>query len=59
MGGLVGLVVGIGLEIGREMEFQHADSGVDMLRPHAIPIGVCALFALIGSLIYVFWSLRR
>ena len=70
-GGLVGLVLGIGLEIGRQIQYQRQlerlteefnglpPSMVNLLRPHAIPVGVCVLFALIGSLTYVFWSLRK
>ena len=72
VGGLFGLVMGTGLEIGRQIQNQRQLERwieeskpwspplmLDLLPPNAIPIGVCVLFALMASLTYVFWSLRK
>lgn len=71
-GGLYGLLIGIALQICIEIqqkrdavrlaeEFYPGSPPLTtvLLKPHAIPIAVCVLFATLGSFIYVIWSRRQ
>ena len=71
IGAVVGLLVGMTLEIGRQHRFEQAQQRateefesqrvspplmMDLLRPHAIPVATCVLFAALGSFVFVIRS---
>ena len=71
-GGFYGLLIGIALQICIEIQQQRNDVRLAeefypwspplttaYLKPHAIPIAVCVLFATLGSFIYVICSRRQ
>ena len=58
LGGVVGLLCGVALEIARQVSGENVH-GTDILRPHAIPVATCVLFAALGSFVYVIWSQRK
>ena len=70
--GVIGLLVGIALQIGNEVQQDRAMERVveefapwsppqmmSLLKPEAIPVAVCVLSAALGSFVYVVWSRRQ
>ena len=66
-GGVIGLLVAlqIGSEIQQERHMEHLAEEfapwsppqmMSILKPEAIPLAVCVLFAALGSFVYVVWS---
>lgn len=68
-GGVIGLLVGIALQIGIEIQPDRAmehlaeefapwspPQMMSILKPEPIPLAVCVLFAALGSFVYVVWS---
>ena len=66
-GGVIGLLVAlqIGSEIQQERDMEHLAEEfapwsppqmMSILKPEAIPLAVCVLFAALGSFVYVVWS---
>ena len=71
-GGVIGLLVGIALQLGNEVQQERAMERaveefapwspplmISLLKPEAIPVAVCVLFATLGSFVYVVWSRRQ
>lgn len=73
-GAFAGLLFGIVLEIARQFRSSYSTRLIteefesrgmspplmtDMLKPHAIPLATCALFAIVSSLVFVIWSQRN
>ncbi|HKO62309.1 MAG TPA: hypothetical protein VJV03_14185 [Pyrinomonadaceae bacterium] len=53
-GAVIGLIVGVLLEIGRQM--QNARTiGPDFLKPEVIPVTVAFLFATLGAAVWFVW----
>jgi hypothetical protein len=74
IGGLVGLVVGMGLELGRTFyreyyqqqtieEYERLGMSpplmTDLLAPWSLAVFMCLLLAIVGSSVYVIWSIRK
>ena len=70
-GGVIGLLVGIALQIGNEVQQSVRWSAIEefapwsppqmmsLLKPEVIPVAVCVLVATLGSFVYVVWSRRQ
>lgn len=74
LGGVVGLLIGMTLEIRRQHRLENAKQRttaeferqgisppllIDLQRPHAIPVATCVLFATLGSFVFVIRSQRK
>ena len=71
-GALFGLLTGIAFQLGLEVRQEAAmvrlaeefapwspPNLIAIQKPEAIPVGVCVLFAALGSFVYVIWSRLR
>ena len=74
LGGVLGLLIGMTLEIGRQHRFQNAKQRttvefesqgmsppllIDLQRPQLIPVATCMVFATLGSFVFVIRSQRK